>query len=201
VLTTSAGWRPTTGTNAFAVVKLDTADWLRRCAPWFSESEAEPLIEAALRNPIRWKADTLAARLNLTDAERSRLKIPQRWRGRLYEGTKSTAATRKKPPSERGQAPSGWNKTSVTIREPHRAVEGGRREPKDVVPATSTAARHNFNSSIRRGRCTTSSAVCSLLRYLRRTCAIAACRSAGGGTAAVGGASRSAAAPRPPCFY
>ena len=54
---------------------LRIADWLRRCAPWFSESEAEPLIEAAIKRPRRWKADTLAKRLNLTDAERSRLKI------------------------------------------------------------------------------------------------------------------------------
>jgi hypothetical protein len=54
---------------------LRIAHWLRRCAPWLPESEAKPLIEAAIGRPRRWQADTLARRLNLTDAERSRLEI------------------------------------------------------------------------------------------------------------------------------
>lgn len=50
-------------------------DWLRRCAPWLSDIEAAPMIERAIAKPITWKADTLAKRLNLDDAERSKLLI------------------------------------------------------------------------------------------------------------------------------
>jgi hypothetical protein len=50
-------------------------DWLRRRAPWFRGDKAERRIEMAIARPTRWRADTLAKRLNLTDAERSRLEI------------------------------------------------------------------------------------------------------------------------------
>jgi hypothetical protein len=58
-----------------ADARLRIADWLRRCAPWLPEIEAEALAESAMMRPRRWKADTLAERLNLTDAERSFLEI------------------------------------------------------------------------------------------------------------------------------
>jgi hypothetical protein len=49
--------------------------WLSRCAPWLGESEGERLATKATARPAKWKADTLAKRLNLTFAERSRLEI------------------------------------------------------------------------------------------------------------------------------
>jgi hypothetical protein len=55
--------------------QLRTRDWFRQWAPWFSEREAESLIERTIIRPIKWKADTLAKRLNLADAERSKLAI------------------------------------------------------------------------------------------------------------------------------
>ena len=51
------------------------AHWSRRCAPWLSSSEGERLVNKAIARPAKWKADTLAKRLNLTFAERSRLEI------------------------------------------------------------------------------------------------------------------------------
>jgi hypothetical protein len=47
-------------------------DWLTRRAPWFDD---KAIIAKLLKRPTMWKADTLGKRLNLTDAERTRLKI------------------------------------------------------------------------------------------------------------------------------
>jgi len=49
--------------------------WLELWAPWMPPAEVAALITAVLARPIRWRADTLAQRLNLTDAERRRLRI------------------------------------------------------------------------------------------------------------------------------
>jgi len=54
---------------------LRTGDWLRRCAPWLDEIAIERLTATAIARPIRWRADSLAKRLNLTSEERDRLKI------------------------------------------------------------------------------------------------------------------------------
>jgi hypothetical protein len=50
-------------------------EWLRRWAPWMPPPAARELTEAALSKPIRWRADTLGARLRLTAAEREALQI------------------------------------------------------------------------------------------------------------------------------
>jgi hypothetical protein len=49
--------------------------WLSLCTPWMSQHEVETLTAKVVAKPIRWRADTLGKRLNLTDADRSRLKI------------------------------------------------------------------------------------------------------------------------------
>jgi hypothetical protein len=51
---------------------LRTGDWLRRCAPWLDQATADRLVARAIARPIRWNADTLAQRLNLTSEERDR---------------------------------------------------------------------------------------------------------------------------------
>jgi hypothetical protein len=51
------------------------AAFLELCAPWMSADERDHLIADVIARPRRWKADTLAQRLNLTDAERRRLAI------------------------------------------------------------------------------------------------------------------------------
>lgn len=51
------------------------ASWIGLRAPWMREPEAETIIAHVIAKPIRWRADTLAKRLNLTDAERGRLRI------------------------------------------------------------------------------------------------------------------------------
>jgi hypothetical protein len=49
--------------------------WLGLKAPWMSEAEVADLTAKVVAKPLRWRADKLAKRLNLCDAERRRLGI------------------------------------------------------------------------------------------------------------------------------
>jgi hypothetical protein len=51
------------------------AEWLGAAAPWMQEAELEKLLAAVVARPLRWRADKLAARVGLTEAERERLQI------------------------------------------------------------------------------------------------------------------------------
>jgi hypothetical protein len=49
--------------------------WLQLNAPWMAGAEGAELVNRVLQKPLRWRADTLAKRLRLTEAERRRLRI------------------------------------------------------------------------------------------------------------------------------
>jgi hypothetical protein len=49
--------------------------WLGLNAPWMNPREARDLTAKVLAKPLRWRADKLARRLNLHEAERQRLRI------------------------------------------------------------------------------------------------------------------------------
>jgi len=49
--------------------------WLATRAPWLTADEAAELLADAIAKPLRYKADTLGARLGLTAAERDKLAI------------------------------------------------------------------------------------------------------------------------------
>jgi hypothetical protein len=49
--------------------------WLTLWAPWMASSESAALTAKVLAKPLRWRADKLAIRLHLTEAERHRLRI------------------------------------------------------------------------------------------------------------------------------
>jgi hypothetical protein len=49
--------------------------WLSLNCPWMSQVDAQKLTARAITKPIRWRADKLAKRLNLMEAERQRLRI------------------------------------------------------------------------------------------------------------------------------
>jgi hypothetical protein len=51
------------------------AAWLELHAPWMQPTDIAALVTRVLRKPSGWRADKLAARLNLTAAERRRLRI------------------------------------------------------------------------------------------------------------------------------
>jgi hypothetical protein len=49
--------------------------WAEIAAPWMTSPEIAEIVAKVTDQPIRWKADTLAKALNLTEAERRRLCI------------------------------------------------------------------------------------------------------------------------------
>jgi hypothetical protein len=51
------------------------AAWLVSAALWMADWEREELIAEVIAKPLKWKADKLATRLGLTEAERQRLQI------------------------------------------------------------------------------------------------------------------------------
>jgi hypothetical protein len=55
--------------------KYRITSWMAAWAPWMTAGERDILITDILAKPLRWRADKLAARLNLTEAERRRLNI------------------------------------------------------------------------------------------------------------------------------
>lgn len=54
---------------------LRIAAWLADWAPWMSADERDELVVEATTKPTRWRADTLAKKLGLTEATRRRLRI------------------------------------------------------------------------------------------------------------------------------
>lgn len=49
--------------------------WSSFWAPWLGDDECAEMVARVIARPMRWKADTLAWRIGLTDADRTRLKI------------------------------------------------------------------------------------------------------------------------------
>jgi hypothetical protein len=49
--------------------------WLTDRAPWMSADGIATLIDTVIAKPLRWRADTLAKRLNLKETDRARLRI------------------------------------------------------------------------------------------------------------------------------
>ena len=50
-------------------------NWIELHAPWMSAKEADEKVRFVVAHPIKWRADKLAQRLHLTEAERRRLGI------------------------------------------------------------------------------------------------------------------------------
>lgn len=63
--------------------------WLGARAPWLTGDERDTMVAKVLANPLRFRADTLAARIGLTAERRARLKI------RTIGAIDQTAAERK----------------------------------------------------------------------------------------------------------
>jgi hypothetical protein len=49
--------------------------WLGLWAPWMTGTEVANMTAKVIAKPLRWRADKLAVRLNLNEAERRRLRI------------------------------------------------------------------------------------------------------------------------------
>jgi hypothetical protein len=92
--------------------------WLSTWAPWMPPGEAAGLIESAIAKPTRYRADTLARRLNLRLAERERLNVTTI--GAVDRPKKQRLADRK---------------------EQRRLAEQARRRARGAKPRISSAAR------------------------------------------------------------
>jgi hypothetical protein len=55
--------------------ELRIGNWLELWAPWMPGSEAAGMLAKAVAKPLRWRADKLGLRLNLTEVERQSLGI------------------------------------------------------------------------------------------------------------------------------
>jgi hypothetical protein len=55
--------------------RLRMKSWLTVWTPWMSADEMASLITNVIAKPIRWRADTMAGRLGLMEADRARLGI------------------------------------------------------------------------------------------------------------------------------
>lgn len=88
-------------------------EWLTVRASWLPKEEAEALADAAIAKPIRWKADTLAKRLNLTAVDRERLAI------RTIGAVDQTKAEREAERQQRKTAAKAAKRLSAGAR-PHK---------------------------------------------------------------------------------
>jgi hypothetical protein len=126
-------------------------NWLLSWAPWFTGPEAEKAIARALKSPTRWGADALAKRMNLTDAERTRLKTwtigavdvtkeererRRRERDRLAKEAKRRAAGAK-PQAESDRRTQPWKVLGIsesTWRRRRRRTGLGTGDRHDLLP-------------------------------------------------------------------
>jgi hypothetical protein len=67
VMVNALAWRPQAERRIPA--------WLSLRTPWMRQDEARALTARTIAKPIKWSADKLGRRLNLTEAERQRLRI------------------------------------------------------------------------------------------------------------------------------
>lgn len=114
------------------------ATWCRTHAPWITAAELEQLVDDVRTKPRRWRADTLAERVNLTEAERSRLKITtigavdvtkaERTAARLARARETKAQKRRAAGAMPRAIPRAIHRASET-------VEGSRPQSANMVPA------------------------------------------------------------------
>lgn len=77
--------------------------WLVDWAPWMSAEEMAGLMSTVVAKPLRWRADKLAARLNLTEAERARLSIKTIGATDMTKGERHAARQARKRQAKREQ--------------------------------------------------------------------------------------------------
>src|SRR5262249_13232521 len=103
--------------------------WLELAAPWMQPSDAAALVDAVLAKPRRWKADTLAKRLGLTDAMRRALNIRTIGASDMTKAERQAARRERKREAQRrrrrlrGQQPrTEYLENSLTHTQPWKQV-------------------------------------------------------------------------------
>ena len=75
--------------------------WLCLWAPWMPDDDVMRLVDAVTSKTLRWRADTLAARLGLTEAVRTRLHITTIGAIDLTKGEREEARNARKVQAKR----------------------------------------------------------------------------------------------------
>jgi len=114
--------------------------WIRAYAPWMPVDESNELIRYVLARPLRWRADRLARELNVTEAERRRLRIrsigavdmtkEQRKLQRQLEQRQRTRRNRQRKAREKGRQikpRSEYEANSISRTQPWLAAGISRR--------------------------------------------------------------------------
>jgi hypothetical protein len=99
--------------------------WIASRAPWMAPDAAQHLIEQAIAKPLRWRADKLAVRLNLTAADRSRLGIKTIGACDLTKAEREAARKARKRQTER----KGRRAKGVKPRAEYLATSAERAKP------------------------------------------------------------------------
>jgi hypothetical protein len=140
--------------------------WIALRAPWMSQNEIEVVIAQATAKPHRWKADTLAKRLGLKEAERRDLRITTI--GAVDMTKEQRAAARRARKLERDRARAAKRRNAV-----------GQKARADYLAAALTAtkpwnragiSRRTWERRRRRARVATPSPTIESLYAGRHTC-------------------------------
>jgi hypothetical protein len=115
----------------------------RTWAPWISPGNLEQMITEVIERPRRWKADTLARLLGVTDAERRRLKL---W---TIGAIDKTAAQRHAERAERARLRKQEKRRALGVppRTEYLAKVKKRSKRRQVTPSNRSKAMAGFDSN------------------------------------------------------
>ena len=115
--------------------------WLSLWAPWMPADEVMRLVDAVTTKTLRWRADTLAARLGLTEAVRTRLRITTIGAIDLTKGEREEARKARKRQAERGRSDASRARSRATNTSPSPRGAPSHGKPKASAGALGIAAK------------------------------------------------------------
>jgi len=142
------------------------AGWIALRAPWMAADDVRRIIDQATTKPRRWRADSLAKRLNLHEAERRRLRITTIGAVDLDRAQRAAARRARKRERDRERAAA------------RRKVAGAKPRAEYIATALTTVrpwvtagvSRRTWERRRRRARVATPSPSIDAQYAERRTC-------------------------------
>jgi hypothetical protein len=104
-------------------------NWIELNAPWMAADESGEIVRQVVARPFKWRADKLAARLRLTEADRRRLRI------RTIGAVDMTKQERQRPDSS--------GNDNVTVLD---VVAVAQSRAPNTKPTASTGPSHGSHS-------------------------------------------------------
>jgi hypothetical protein len=103
--------------------------WLHHRTPWMPETERAAIIDRATTKTRRWRADTLAKRLNLTAVDRQRLRITTIGAVDANREARAAARARNKRKRDRDRARDRRRAAGRQTRDQYLATKLSRARP------------------------------------------------------------------------